>query len=177
MLALPTPRWPAVPRPTAPDRSPAPQPLPCWYVGPENSPDTHRSASSLGTRAQDCRYGRASRATRGIPITWTFTKSAFRRPPLLAGHRAPRRYRRQAALLAAACRRAGTDACGHFVSLLREILEPSFQRDESAPAPVLTAPFDAELFGHWWFEGPQWLEAVCRLLHESPSAAILSPSP
>jgi 1,4-alpha-glucan branching enzyme len=30
---------------------------------------------------------------------------------------------------------------------------------------VLSAPFDAELFGHWWFEGPVWLEAVCRKLH------------
>jgi 1,4-alpha-glucan branching enzyme len=27
-------------------------------------------------------------------------------------------------------------------------------------------PFDAELFGHWWFEGPQWLEHVFRLLAE-----------
>jgi 1,4-alpha-glucan branching enzyme len=30
-------------------------------------------------------------------------------------------------------------------------------------APIIVAPFDAELFGHWWFEGPQWLEAVLRL--------------
>lgn len=28
--------------------------------------------------------------------------------------------------------------------------------------PILVAPFDAELFGHWWFEGPQFLEAVIR---------------
>ncbi|GAC1415152.1 MAG: 1,4-alpha-glucan branching protein [Acidobacteriaceae bacterium] len=54
----------------------------------------------------------------------------------------------------------------HFVSLLREVLEPSFAQEPDAPAPVLTAPFDAELFGHWWFEGPQWVEAVCRLLHQ-----------
>ncbi len=29
--------------------------------------------------------------------------------------------------------------------------------------PIITTPFDAELFGHWWFEGPQWLEWVLRL--------------
>ncbi|XSG86140.1 MAG: glycoside hydrolase family 57 protein [Methylohalobius sp. ZOD2] len=29
-------------------------------------------------------------------------------------------------------------------------------------APIVVAPFDAELFGHWWFEGPQWLEFVLR---------------
>ncbi len=28
--------------------------------------------------------------------------------------------------------------------------------------PVVVAPFDAELFGHWWFEGPQWLDYVIR---------------
>ncbi len=29
-------------------------------------------------------------------------------------------------------------------------------------APIVVAPFDAELFGHWWFEGPQWLDFVTR---------------
>jgi 1,4-alpha-glucan branching enzyme len=33
-------------------------------------------------------------------------------------------------------------------------------------APVVVAPYDAELFGHWWFEGVQFLECVFRLLHE-----------
>lgn len=28
--------------------------------------------------------------------------------------------------------------------------------------PIIIAPFDAELFGHWWFEGPQWLDFVLR---------------
>jgi 1,4-alpha-glucan branching enzyme len=27
---------------------------------------------------------------------------------------------------------------------------------------IIVAPFDAELFGHWWFEGPQWLDFVIR---------------
>ncbi|MGR9114303.1 MAG: glycoside hydrolase family 57 protein [Gammaproteobacteria bacterium] len=29
--------------------------------------------------------------------------------------------------------------------------------------PIIVAPYDAELFGHWWFEGPHWLERVIRL--------------
>ncbi|MGI9114395.1 MAG: DUF1957 domain-containing protein [Chthoniobacterales bacterium] len=29
--------------------------------------------------------------------------------------------------------------------------------------PILIAPFDAELFGHWWFEGPVFLEQVARI--------------
>lgn len=28
--------------------------------------------------------------------------------------------------------------------------------------PIIVAPYDAELFGHWWFEGPCWLETVIR---------------
>lgn len=28
--------------------------------------------------------------------------------------------------------------------------------------PIVVAPYDAELFGHWWFEGPDFLEAVFR---------------
>lgn len=28
--------------------------------------------------------------------------------------------------------------------------------------PLIVSPYDAELFGHWWFEGPAWLDAVLR---------------
>jgi len=33
---------------------------------------------------------------------------------------------------------------------------------------TLTTPFDTELFGHWWFEGPEFLRAVLRGLSHSP---------
>ena len=33
--------------------------------------------------------------------------------------------------------------------------------------PIIVAPYDAELFGHWWFEGPHWLESVLRLASEA----------
>ena len=31
--------------------------------------------------------------------------------------------------------------------------------------PVIVAPFDAELFGHWWYEGPDFLDMLFRKLH------------
>lgn len=31
--------------------------------------------------------------------------------------------------------------------------------------PIVVCPYDAELFGHWWYEGPQWLELVLRKIH------------
>ncbi len=39
--------------------------------------------------------------------------------------------------------------------------------------PIVVAPYDAELFGHWWFEGPFWLESVIRLASEKNSAIEL----
>lgn len=39
--------------------------------------------------------------------------------------------------------------------------------------PILVAPFDAELFGHWWFEGPAFLEHVFRALEASARAGGL----
>ena len=35
-------------------------------------------------------------------------------------------------------------------------------------------PYDAELFGHWWYEGHQWLEAVLRgLAARSDESVVL----
>ncbi len=31
--------------------------------------------------------------------------------------------------------------------------------------PLVVAPYDAELYGHWWFEGPQFLNFMFRELH------------
>ena len=38
--------------------------------------------------------------------------------------------------------------------------------------PVLVAPFDAELFGHWWWEGPEFLDAMLRALPAAGLEAI-----
>lgn len=41
--------------------------------------------------------------------------------------------------------------------------------------PIVVAPFDAELFGHWWFEGPQWLDVLLRkTAYEQDSFATVS---
>lgn len=41
---------------------------------------------------------------------------------------------------------------------------------------LITAPFDAELFGHWWHEGPIWLEEVIRLSNSQGDLEIASAS-
>ncbi len=31
--------------------------------------------------------------------------------------------------------------------------------------PLVTSPYDAELYGHWWFEGPQFIDYLFRKFH------------
>lgn len=38
---------------------------------------------------------------------------------------------------------------------------------EMEQPPIIVAPYDAELFGHWWYEGPIWLEQVLRLANQT----------
>ena len=35
--------------------------------------------------------------------------------------------------------------------------------------PLIVSPYDAELYGHWWFEGPMWLEFLFRKIHHDQS--------
>ena len=57
--------------------------------------------------------------------------------------------------------------------------------------PLLIAPFDAELFGHWWYEGPIFIENILKksnkysitltnlkeILEQKPKLQICEPSP
>jgi 1,4-alpha-glucan branching enzyme len=43
--------------------------------------------------------------------------------------------------------------------------------------PLVVAPYDAELFGHWWFEGPQWIDFLFRGLAADPAGiAAVTPA-
>jgi 1,4-alpha-glucan branching enzyme len=64
--------------------------------------------------------------------------------------------------------RAARAVDGHvadFVDVVRRRLVDESER-LGRPAHVIAA-FDTELFGHWWYEGPQWLEQVLRVLPEA----------
>lgn len=54
----------------------------------------------------------------------------------------------------------------HFCALVRSILTRHHQ--ETGRHGVVVAPFDAELFGHWWHEGPKWLRNVLLTLSADP---------
>ncbi|MCL6584755.1 MAG: DUF1957 domain-containing protein [bacterium] len=43
--------------------------------------------------------------------------------------------------------------------------------------PLFVAPYDAELFGHWWYEGPDWLNFLIREIAASGgSLRMITPS-
>lgn len=43
--------------------------------------------------------------------------------------------------------------------------------------PIMIAPYDAELFGHWWYEGPLWLENLFRRMTlENQGVRLITPS-
>ena len=43
------------------------------------------------------------------------------------------------------------------------------------PRPsLIVAPYDAELFGHWWFEGPNFLAALIRALDQAPDLEMVT---
>ncbi|GAB6933205.1 1,4-alpha-glucan branching protein domain-containing protein [Calditerricola satsumensis] len=48
--------------------------------------------------------------------------------------------------------------------------------ERMATPPVATVPFDAELFGHWWYEGPRFLDALLREAASDGAVAFTTPS-
>ena len=58
----------------------------------------------------------------------------------------------------------------HFVSIVARVL--SEYRATSGSPGISCSPYDTELFGHWWFEGPQWMQEVYRRLAGAGVEAI-----
>ena len=43
--------------------------------------------------------------------------------------------------------------------------------------PIIVAPYDAELFGHWWFEGIDWLNFLIRKIrYDQKTIKLITPS-
>jgi 1,4-alpha-glucan branching enzyme len=80
---------------------------------------------------------------------------------------------------------------GNFMFNREKQVEYLFDRMEGR-RPIVVAPYDAELFGHWWYEGPQWIkyllakiaaqQGVLKLatpgdyLDENPQSQVATPS-
>ena len=133
------------------------------------------AAGRAWARLGDGRAG-LERRTRATPATsgiWSSTRSSFvpedkslglrywRISPdkadigakrLYEPHRAEERTRAHAA---------------HFVPLVKDVL-----RAQNDPSSILCAVYDTELYGHWWFEGPQWLYHVLKQMAQDPEITL-----
>jgi len=60
----------------------------------------------------------------------------------------------------------------HFAMLVEE--QARGYRAASGRHGIVSAAYDTELFGHWWFEGVAWLKDALRLLAHSETVALTS---
>lgn len=64
----------------------------------------------------------------------------------------------------------------HARDFVNRCRDQAVRSSSRMPFPaVLVSPYDAELFGHWWFEGPQWLYYVLRELGGGDELAPSTP--
>ncbi len=63
----------------------------------------------------------------------------------------------------------------HFMSARQEQMRKL--RENLNVDPIVVSPFDAELFGHWWFEGPEWLNLFIRkAVHDQSEFTLTTPT-
>lgn len=62
----------------------------------------------------------------------------------------------------------------HFFNLLKNVGSEAGKL--GFREPLIVACYDTELFGHWWWEGVDWLEEVVRLVSQDNSINMVLPS-
>jgi 1,4-alpha-glucan branching enzyme len=64
----------------------------------------------------------------------------------------------------------------HAEDFVAKRRQQSSRLAEGGFEPIIVAPFDAELFGHWWYEGPVFLEAVIRAIATGDTIGLVTPT-
>lgn len=70
---------------------------------------------------------------------------------------------------------AGEQVIAHADDFMKKIHQRTGEMNGMVENPVFILPFDMELFGHWWFEGPRFIEEVCRRIHKAEDMLLDSP--
>lgn len=73
-------------------------------------------------------------------------------------------------------RAAENTAAKHAIHFLEQRREQILEIRKLGFSPIIIAPFDAELFGHWWFEGPIFLEQLLRHAAKQSDLRLTTPS-
>jgi len=62
----------------------------------------------------------------------------------------------------------------HFAWLVQDLIQN--YHAESGQFGIISANYDTELFGHWWFEGVDWIREVLRALSQSEVVELTTAS-
>ncbi len=62
----------------------------------------------------------------------------------------------------------------HYASLVADLLRDFHQK--TGKFGIISAAYDTELFGHWWFEGVEWIKQVLHLLSQNPDIELTTAS-
>ncbi len=62
----------------------------------------------------------------------------------------------------------------HFAWLVEDELSRYYE--ESGEFGIIASCYDSELFGHWWFEGVDWIREVLRILGQSEAVELVTAS-
>ncbi len=62
----------------------------------------------------------------------------------------------------------------HFVGLVEELLAE--YKESTGTYGIISSNYDTELFGHWWFEGVDWIKAVLKGLAKSDKVDLTTAS-
>ncbi len=60
----------------------------------------------------------------------------------------------------------------HFVNLVKDVLRE--YKDKNGRPGVISAMYDTELYGHWWFEGPWWINRILRWIEDDPEVDLIT---
>lgn len=66
------------------------------------------------------------------------------------------------------------DHAHHFVQLTADLLRE--HKESTGEYGIIASNYDTELFGHWWFEGVEWLKQVLIGLSEDPTVDLTTAS-
>ena len=64
---------------------------------------------------------------------------------------------------------------GHFMDCRKTQID-NLSKYMKTP-PIITCPYDAELYGHWWYEGPYWLYILFKkIYYDESNFKLITPS-
>lgn len=70
--------------------------------------------------------------------------------------------------------KAGIHALDFIINRQRQV---EYLSDKMDKPPIITCPYDAELLGHWWYEGPYWLYSLfTKIYHDQDLISLITPT-